>query len=90
MIVISEDLYNSRSRRVIVCPVTSNMDFWPTKLILPETMKTRGMVLTDQVRTIDQAERLLRMVEQVPPDFLILLRSYVGRLIGLEVPPGFA
>jgi mRNA interferase MazF len=84
IIIISADLLNARSKRVIVCPITSNTQPWATKLALPEGLKTTGMVLTDQVRTLDKAQRLLRHVEPVPPEYLVLVRSYVGRWLGLD------
>lgn len=52
---------------------------------LPQEMKTRGMVLMDQIRSIDREQRLLRKVEAVPQSFIILVRSYVGRLLDLVV-----
>ncbi|MCR9121946.1 MAG: type II toxin-antitoxin system PemK/MazF family toxin [Phyllobacteriaceae bacterium] len=86
VVVVSVDSMNARSRRVIICPITSNRDVWRTKLALPDGMKTSGMVLTDQIRAIDTETRMLRRIERVPPEFLQLLRSYVGRWIGLELP----
>jgi mRNA interferase MazF len=44
------------------------------------------MVLVDQVRSIDKAERLLRFIEPTSPAFLGDVRSYLGRLLGLELP----
>jgi mRNA interferase MazF len=86
IIVISVQAFNVRSQRVIICPITSNMQPWATKIALPETLKTIGMVLADQIRSIDKKERLLRKIEEVPQEFLRLVRSYVGRLLDLEVP----
>jgi mRNA interferase MazF len=45
------------------------------------------MVLAEQIRAVDKSERLLRYVETVPADFVTIVRSYVGRLLELEVPP---
>ncbi|MDM9629644.1 type II toxin-antitoxin system PemK/MazF family toxin [Rhizobium sp. S152] len=85
VIILSADSMNLRSRRVIVCPITSNIQPWTTKIALPDGLKTRGMVLADQVRSIDKAARLLRFIEPMPADFVMLVRSYVGRLLDLEV-----
>ena len=43
------------------------------------------MVLTDQVRAVDKQDRALRFVETLPAEFVTLVRSYVGRLLDLEV-----
>jgi mRNA interferase MazF len=85
VIIVSSDAMNARSRRVIVCPITSNMQPWMTKVALPDGLKTRGMVLADQIRSLDKAARLLRFIEPTSPDFVTLVRSYVGRLLDLEV-----
>ncbi|MBO9194632.1 type II toxin-antitoxin system PemK/MazF family toxin [Rhizobium sp. 16-449-1b] len=84
VIILSVDMMNLRSRRVIVCPITSNMQPWMTKIALPDGLKTRGMVLADQIRSIDKAARLLRFIEPTPANFVTLVRSYVGRLLDLE------
>jgi len=88
VLIISSNLMHEKSRRVIVCPITSNMQIWATKIALPLDAKTTGMVLTDQVRAIDKNSRLLRHIETMPADFATLVRSYVGRLLELEVPLG--
>ena len=85
VLVISSDLMHLKSKRIIICPITGNMEFWTTKVSLPESAKTSGMVLTDQVRAVDRQERVLRYVETLAPEFVTLVRSYVGRLLELEV-----
>ncbi|WP_426235704.1 type II toxin-antitoxin system PemK/MazF family toxin [Pararhizobium sp. DWP1-1-3] len=87
ILIISSNLMHEKSRRVIVCPITSNMEAWATKVALAAGLKTVGMVLADQIRAIDKSERLIRYVETVPADFVTIVRSYVGRLLELEVPP---
>lgn len=85
VLVISSDLMNHRSRRVIICPITGNLQPWTTKVPLPEGLKTVGMVLTDQIRAIDHQTRLHRHVETVPMEVVTVVRSYVGRMLDLEV-----
>ena len=85
VMVVSADLMHQKSRRIIICPITGNQDFWTTKVPLPGNAKTSGMVLTDQVRSVDRQERVLRYVETLPAEFVTLVRSYVGRLLELEV-----
>lgn len=84
-LVISNRLMHEVSRRVVVCPITGNMTPWPTKVPLPLSCRTKGMVLADQVRSIDVGHRLLRSIETVPMDTVWVVRSFVGRLLDLEV-----
>ncbi|MCD2173197.1 type II toxin-antitoxin system PemK/MazF family toxin [Rhizobium sp. C4] len=81
-IIISSDLMHGRSKRVIVCPITRNNAHWPTKIALPDSLKTKGMILTDQVRAIDERERVLRVIERADKELLWLVRRYVAQLIG--------
>ena len=87
-LIISVDALNTRSRRVLVCPITGNMTRWISKLALPNGLKTSGMVLTDQIRAIDVGARVLRRVERVDPAFLAQVRGLAGRWIGLELAEG--
>ncbi len=83
-LVISNVLMHEVSKRIVVCPITRNMTPWPTKIPIPDGFKTQGMVLADQVRSLDYEERVLRQIETLPTDFVTLVRSYVGRLLDLE------
>ena len=85
-LVISSVLMHEVSKRIVVCPITRNMIEWPTKIRIPDGFKTSGMVLADQVRSLDFEHRVLRSIETLPLEFVTLVRSYVGRLLDLEVP----
>lgn len=85
VLVVSSDLMHFKSKRIIICPITGNLEFWTTKVLLPENAKTSGMAMTDQVRSIDKNQRVLRYVETLPHEFVTLVRSYIGRLLELEV-----
>ena len=84
LVISSPDMHRV-SKRIVVCPITANLEPWPTKVSLPGGGKTRGMVLADQVRSLDANARVLRSIETVPMEIVILVRSYVGRLLELEV-----
>ncbi|MCD2176625.1 type II toxin-antitoxin system PemK/MazF family toxin [Rhizobium sp. C1] len=81
-IVISSDWMHGRSKRIIVCPITRNIAPWPTKIALPASMKTKGMILTDQVRSVDERARVLRVIETADAELLWAVRRYVAQLIG--------
>lgn len=84
-LVISSIVMHEVSKRIVVCPITRNLTPWPTKILFPDGFKTQGMVLADQVRSLDYEERVLREIESLSSDFVTLVRSYVGRLLDLEV-----
>ncbi|MGU3656972.1 MULTISPECIES: type II toxin-antitoxin system PemK/MazF family toxin [unclassified Methylobacterium] len=82
-LVVSEVLMNTATRRVIVCPITSNIEPWPTKIMLPVGMTVEGAVLTDQIRSIDQRARILRRLGVAPGAVLAEVRHQIAKLLGL-------
>ena len=83
-IVLSETGYNHLYPRSTVCPVTNNLEPWPTKVLLPASCKTKGAVLADQVRTVHRKGRNFRFIEKVPPQVLADVRAIVGELLGIN------
>lgn len=55
----------------------------PTKVGLPEGVKTKGFVLADQIRTLQRPEHGFRYIETVPPEVLEQVRAIVGELPGI-------
>lgn len=45
-------------------------------------MKTKGMILTDQVRSVDERARVLRVIESADTELLWAVRRYVAHLTG--------
>jgi mRNA interferase MazF len=82
-IVLTDRNYNSLYPRSVVCPITRNATPWPTKVLLPPTMKMSGAVLADQPRTFHRQGRSFRFIEHAPDDVLADVRAIVGSIIGI-------
>lgn len=87
-LIVSEQAFNARSSRVLVCPITSRMLDWPVVEPLPDVMKTKGVVLCDQIRAIDRRVRLHGYIERAPDDLLSRVRAILGAILCLEPPAG--
>ena len=83
-LVVSATRFNQVSRRSLVCPVTSNLTPWPTKVALPEGLPVTGAVLADQIRSLDRTERGFRPICQAPPQVLADVRSILASLMEEE------
>lgn len=83
-LVLSERLYHEASRRSVVCPITSRAREWSFNIVLPEGMRTKGVVLVDQIRTVDRVERMFGIIERVPDKVLFDVRSLIVALLGLD------
>jgi mRNA interferase MazF len=84
-LVVSEPGMHDITRRANVCPITRNTQPWPTKVFLPQGLAAEGAVLTDQVRSIDRQERILRRLGRVPEEVLNEVRRKLAALLGIEV-----
>jgi mRNA interferase MazF len=82
-LVISERAFNVRSPRLIVCPITSRHRDWPTVLAMPPESRTRGVILCDQLRSIDRQARMFAFIERLPQECLARVRNVVGEILGI-------
>lgn len=83
-IVLTDQGYNELYPRSVVCPITRNATPWPTKVVLPAGMKTRGAVLADQPRTVHREGRGFRFIEHAPEEVLDQVRAIVGELLQIS------
>lgn len=61
-LVVSPHAYNARVGLALLCPITSRAKGYPFEVQLPEGGEVEGVVLADQVKSLDwrvrQAERI--------------------------------
>jgi mRNA interferase MazF len=66
----------------LVCPITSANNGFPLHLPLPDTLKTRGFVVTEQLRAFDLTARRAKLIERLDDKALTAailecLRSFI-------------
>ena len=84
-LVLSSLTYHEVSPRTIVCPITRRIRGWPTEVVLPEGLMTAGVVLCDQIRTIDRGQRPLFFAEVAPAILMVEVRRRIASLLGIEM-----
>ena len=65
-LVLSPRNYNEKSSVALFCPITSKVKGYPFEVLLPPSMRVSGVVLSDQVRSLDWRARRARFEEQAP------------------------
>ncbi len=86
-LVISNSRYNAMTSLCVVCPITSQVKNYPTELPLPK-MKTKGVVLANQIRTLDWQSRGFRFHEKAPADFVTQVIELVTAIFEeVDEPP---
>ena len=82
-LVMSPLIYHERSKLAVVCPITSNTQPWPWKVVLPDGLAVAGAVLVDQVRSIDRAARGLRLAGHAPQAIVAEVQAKLAVLLGI-------
>lgn len=70
LLVLSNDIVHQYSNVVIVAPISSTERRLPLYIDLPKNLKTNGVVLLDQLTTIDYRARGAKKSEAVSKEFL--------------------
>ena len=83
VLILSENFYNQRSKRVIACPISSRSRGWKTEVPLPAMLPVAGIILTDQIRTLDRASRLFDFICVLPAPQMATVRGIIGLLLGI-------
>jgi len=83
-LILTSKEFHEASRRAIICPITSKVRDWPTNVILPSGLLTKGEIMIDQVRSIDREERLFDTIEKAPTQVVRDVRSKLASLLGID------
>lgn len=67
-VVLSPRSYNARVGLALFCPVTSKEKGYPFEVRLPETISVKGVVLADQVKSLDWQARRAELLARLPPE----------------------
>jgi mRNA interferase MazF len=70
VLVLSNSRYNALTKLAIICPITKQIKNYPTEVPLPESLKTKGVVLAGQIRTLDWHTRGFDAVETASDELL--------------------
>lgn len=65
-LVLSPKAYNAKTGLALICPVTSQKKGYPFEVALPAGLKVRGVVLSDQIKSLDWRVRRARKAGRVP------------------------
>lgn len=76
-LVISPEAYNRRVGLALFCPVTSRVKGYPFEVGLPEGLEIDGVVLADQLKSLDWRVRRARRITAAPGE---VLREVLGKI----------
>ena len=82
-LIVSPRVYNAKARLAIACPITSHAKGYPFEVALMAGGTIAGVVLADQVKSIDWQARGAAFEAKAPPDTLTDVRERLRAGLGL-------
>jgi mRNA interferase MazF len=82
-IVLSARIFHAKSAMTVVCPITSRERGWPTEVKLTPGLPISGVVLIDQIRSIDRTTRHFEIVGQAPQEVLDEINAKLAPFLSL-------
>jgi mRNA interferase MazF len=83
-LIITSRKFNRATRLALVCPITSKIKGFELEVALPDGLKTSGVILSFQLKTIDWSERQVRYIESLPTDTIDEVISKLSTLLESE------
>jgi mRNA interferase MazF len=80
-LVLSPRLYNRKVGLAIFCPVTNRVKGYPFEVKLPEKLKIQGVILSDQVKSLDWQARRASFCCRVPSAILDEVLNKFGAIL---------
>jgi mRNA interferase MazF len=65
-LTLSSEAYNRKAGLALFCPITTKAKGYPFEVPLPAGLETSGVVLSDQVRSLDWHARKARFSSKLP------------------------
>jgi mRNA interferase MazF len=65
-LVLSPAAYNGKVGLAILCPVTNQVKGYPFEVLIPAGLKIGGVVLSDQVKSLDWKARQTELICRLP------------------------
>ena len=84
-LVVSPRSYNERSSLILVCPITRNVAPWGFKVEIKGDVRIHGVVLADQIRSIDRQVRFVRRVDRVDPETVDQVHGLIASLLEITI-----
>ena len=80
-LVVSPASYNGKVGLALLCPVTGQKKDYPFEVIIPEGMDISGVVLADQVKSLDWRVRKAERICSLPPAALTEVLQKISTLL---------
>lgn len=80
-LVLSPAVYNAKVGLALFCPITSRVKGYPFEVVIPSGLAVSGVVLSDQVKSLDWRARRAEFAGQLPEVHVLEVLDKLGTLL---------
>jgi mRNA interferase MazF len=80
-LVLSPESYNRKVGLALFCPITTQRKGYPFEVVLPTGLEVSGVILSDQVKSLDWKARETRFGCLLPPETLQEVAAKLSSLL---------
>ncbi|HEY5271049.1 MAG TPA: endoribonuclease MazF [Anaerolineales bacterium] len=80
-VVLSPAAYNGKVGLALFCPITSQVKGYPFEVALPDGLPISGVILADQVKSLDWRAREVEKIAKLPDNIMKDVMTKVGMLL---------
>ena len=80
-VVLSPSAYNGKVGLAILCPITNQVKGYPFEVLLPPGMAVTGVILADQVKSLDWRVRDAEFISTLPGETVTELLCKLGTIL---------
>ena len=81
-VVLSPKAYNQKVGLAILCPITNRIKGYPFEVKLPSKVEVTGVILSDQVKSLDWRIRKAEFIGSLPAEVIEEVLAKLGTLVG--------
>jgi mRNA interferase MazF len=85
-LVLSPKAYNGKVGLALFCPLTSKVKGYPFEVELPVGYAVSGVVLSDQLKSLDWRSMQVKFIERISPDVMAMVIARVLPLLEPDIP----
>ncbi len=83
-LVLSPSAYNAKVGLALICPITSRVKGYPFEVLLPAGGPVEGVVLADQLRSLDWRSRQAEVLGKAPISVVERVLQLIGALLSIQ------
>ena len=81
-LILSPKIYNEKTSLCIALPITSKIKGYPFEITIPKNLPVEGVILSDQVKSLDFSVRDISFICKVPSSVVESVQKNVIALVG--------